>query len=104
MAVEGEYVEDNISAEHRPGMLGGKLKPLPQREAMLADLAGREHNIVVLTTEVSRLYRSVDEGREMIRQGERMNKKLTRLARLVVLDVGGQTYDCLDRPAATPDG
>ena len=92
LAVEGEYVEDNISASTARGMLGGKLKPLPRRDALLADLASREHDVVVLTTEVSRLYRSTREGDELIDQGTRMNT-LTRAAHLVVAEVSGKPYD-----------
>ena len=78
LEVTARFTEDNLSASLQRGMLGGKLRPLPQRDALLKHLGGCVRDTVVLTTEVPRLYRSVAEGQQMITAATRMNRRLPR--------------------------
>src|SRR5260370_37076065 len=59
------YTDNMISGNARHRNKGQKLV---QRDAMLADLRQRPgQRIIVLSTEVSRLYRDVDESRELVK-------------------------------------
>ena len=93
LEIKAEFTERNMSASAQRGMLGGKLKPLPQRDALLAYLAGTESDMIVLSTEIARLYRSVDEAREMIAQATRLNQIPARAAQLIILDIAERVYD-----------
>ena len=52
LEITARFTDGNLSASLQRGMLGGKLRPLPQRDALLSYLGGASARHVVLTTEV----------------------------------------------------
>ena len=63
-----EFVERYVSASRFRGA-----KTLPERERLMAWLADRTGTMVVLTTEVERLYRDIDEAKAMVAEADRLN-------------------------------
>ncbi len=99
LEVKATFREDNMSASalrpRRGGRDGqpGELIPLPQRTALLGYLRALDASIIVLTTELARLYRDSAESQEMIDQGIRFNRMPARPAHLTILDVTENKYD-----------
>lgn len=82
-AVLAEYADNMISGSARYRRAGDVLTG---RNAMLADLAERKgQRIIVLSTEVERLYRDVDESRELV--------ALAKDTPITVISTDGEDYD-----------
>ncbi len=82
--VLAEFAEKNRSASR----YRGDNKPLPVRGDMLAWLSARSDGrtpIVVLSTEVERLYRDVEDATVLV--------NVARRAPLIVMSTDGETYD-----------
>jgi site-specific DNA recombinase len=89
------FREDYVSASRFRGA-----KRLPQRERMLAWIGEATGSVVVLTTELERIYRDCNESGAMIAEADRINDLAeARGAALHIVDTHGDTYDL-----STPQG
>jgi DNA invertase Pin-like site-specific DNA recombinase len=77
------YTDNRVSGNSRHR---GKNQKLAGREAMLADLRERTgQRVIVLSTEVERLYRDMDESRELV--------ALAQSTPITVRDIDDEAYD-----------
>lgn len=81
--VLGEYADNMVSGNAR---YRNKGQGLPERDALLADLRDRAgQRVIVLSTEVERLYRDADESRVLI--------EIARRTPVTVVGTDGEEYD-----------
>ena len=78
------FVEPNVSASRYRGN-----KRLPEREALMTWLGQRTGAVVVLTTEIERLFRDVGESLTMVDEARR----LVSAGALHIVDTNGEDFD-----------
>ena len=94
MEVIDSFMEENRSASAFRGMAGGKIKTLPARDALMSRLAGWDSDVVVLTTEIERLYRDVGESLSMEAEADRLNNLAEgRGHALHIVTTSGEDHD-----------
>ena len=96
-AAEQEMTVQRTFMENGSASIFRGAKPLPERDALMAWLGGWDGPVVVLTTEVERLFRDMAEALAMVKEGGRLDQIATAPGLgLHIVDTGGQDHDLSD--------